>query len=121
MLHTFLLAQASPGASIPWPLILGMLAIFYFLLIRPQQKQAKEQQTMLAALKKGDDVVTTGGMLGKIFLVADKVITLEVQSGVKVRVLKSAITGRVIDEKPAEKNEKSDKSEKSDDDKKEEK
>ncbi len=118
MLHTFLLAQASPGASIPWPLILGMLAIFYFLLIRPQQKQAKEQTTMLAALKKGDDVVTSGGMLGKIFLVADKVVTLEVQSGVKVRVLKTAISGRVVEEKPTEK---SDKSDKSDDDKKEEK
>ena len=72
----------------------ALLAIMYFVLIRPQQKQAKEQQNMISALKKGDDVVTQGGLLGKIFAVADKTVTLEVASGVKMRVLKSAITAR---------------------------
>lgn len=73
----------------------ALFAIMYFVLIRPQQKQAKEQQAMLGALKKGDDVVTQGGMLGKIFAVADKVVTLEVASGVKIRVVKSSIQSKV--------------------------
>lgn len=47
------------------PLLL-MLAIFYFLLIRPQQKRAKEHRSMLDALKKGDQVLTTGGLIGRI-------------------------------------------------------
>lgn len=80
----------------------ALFAIMYFVLIRPQQKQAKEQQNMLAQLKKGDDVITQGGILGKIFSVADKVVTLEVSSGVKLRVLKSSIQGKVTisDEAP---------------------
>ncbi len=50
---------------------------------------------MLGALKKGDDVITSGGLLGKIFAVDDKVITLEVANNVKVRVLKSSVQGKV--------------------------
>jgi len=72
----------------------ALFAIMYFVLIRPQQKQAKEQQAMLAALKKGDDVVTQAGILGKIFAVEDKTVMLEIASGVKVRILKSAISQR---------------------------
>jgi preprotein translocase subunit YajC len=73
----------------------ALFAIMYFVLIRPQQRQAKDQQTMLSALKKGDDVITTGGIIGKIFAVDEKVITLEVSSNVKLRVLKSAVQGKV--------------------------
>ena len=80
----------------------ALFAIMYFVLIRPQQKQMKDQQTMLASLKKGDEVVTQGGMLGKIFSVADKVVTLEVSSGVKLRVLKSSIQAKVtVTDEPA--------------------
>ena len=64
------------------------------LMPRPQQKAAKDQQTLVASLKKGDEVVTSSGILGKIHAVADKVVTLEVASGVKVRVLKSFIQAR---------------------------
>lgn len=76
-------------------LIGGIFAIMYFLLIRPQQKQAKEQQSMLSALKKGDDVITSGGVLGKVSLVAEKLVTLEISKGVSIRVLKSSIQGKV--------------------------
>ena len=72
----------------------ALFAIMYFVLIRPQQKQMKAQQTMLAALKKGDEVVTQGGMLGKVFAVTDKIVTLEVASGVRMRVLKSSIQSK---------------------------
>lgn len=94
---TFLvLAQAAgPGATTNILFIVALFAIMYFVMIRPQQKQMKEQQALLSALKKGDDVVTSSGILGKIWLVADKTVTLEVSSGVRFRILKSSIQGKV--------------------------
>jgi preprotein translocase subunit YajC len=77
------------------PYIASIVAVFYFLLLRPQQKQLKEQQALLSALKKGDEVLTQSGLIGKIFVMADKIVTLEIASGVKVRVLKSSIQGKV--------------------------
>ena len=79
------------GLAVP---MIGVLGIMYFVILRPQQQEAKKLQATITALKKGDEVVTSGGMLGKVFLVADKTLTLEVASGVKVRVLKSAIAAR---------------------------
>jgi len=75
------------GIGIFLPLIVTF-AIFYFLLIRPQQRQAKERNAMLAALKKGDTVVTAGGLHGKIMGLTDTIVTLEVGevSGQKVRI-----------------------------------
>ena len=70
-----------------------MFGIFYFLVIRPQSKKAKEHQKMLSELKKGDDVVTQGGIIGKITGIKDNELTLQVQEGVRVRVLRSAVTG----------------------------
>lgn len=96
-------AQAMGGSTATQLLFFGALfAIMYFVMIRPQQKQAKEQQEMLGSLKKGDDVVTSGGLLGKVFVVTEKTLVLEVASGVKVRVLKSAVQAKatVTDEAP---------------------
>ncbi len=90
-----LLAQGSFGSPENVLFSVALLAIMYFVLIRPQQRQAKEQQTLLTGLKKGDDVITSSGILGKIFSVDEKVITLEVSSGVKLRVLKSFVQGKV--------------------------
>src|SRR5436190_9351277 len=59
--------------------MLLMFAVFWFILIRPQQKRAKEHQAFLSALKKGDEVVTRGGVIGRVSGVADNVVTLEVQ------------------------------------------
>lgn len=72
------------------PLIL-MFAIFYFLLIRPQQKRAKEHKAMLEAVKRGDDVVTSGGVHGKVTGITDEVLTLEVAPNIKIRVQKQAV------------------------------
>ena len=72
----------------------ALFAIMYFVLIRPQQKAAKEHSTLLASLKKGDDVVTQGGILGKVYAVAEKAVTVEVANGVRIRVLKTSIQAR---------------------------
>ena len=74
--------------------MLLMFAVFWFILIRPQQKRAKEHQAFLNALKKGDDVVTRGGVIGRVTGVQDNLVTLEVQEKVRIRVLKSYIEGR---------------------------
>jgi preprotein translocase subunit YajC len=55
-----------------------MLAVFYFLLLRPQAKRQKELKTMIQALNKGDEVVTTGGLVGRITEVSDQYLTLQV-------------------------------------------
>lgn len=74
------------------PLIL-IFAIFYFLLIRPQQKKAKEHQAFLLNLKKGDGVVTSGGLHGEITGLTDTVITLEVAENLKLKVSRQHILG----------------------------
>jgi preprotein translocase subunit YajC len=68
-----------------------MLGLLYFVLIRPQQKRAKEQRQMVEALKSGDEVVTSGGILGRITDVSELFVTLEIASGVRVRVQKHMI------------------------------
>lgn len=72
-----------------------IFAVMYFIVIRPQSKRAKETQRMLAELKKGDEVVTTGGIIGRISGLKDNEITLQVQEGVRLRVQRSAVTGRL--------------------------
>lgn len=72
------------------PLIF-MFAIFYFLLIRPQQKKAKEHKALLETLKKGDQVVTAGGIHGKVTAIDDGVVVLEIATGVNIRINKGYI------------------------------
>jgi preprotein translocase subunit YajC len=76
------------------PLVL-MFGIFYFLLIRPQQKRAKEHRALLDALKKGDQVVTAGGIHGKVSAIDEAVVTLEVATGVNIKVDKGHVA-RVV-------------------------
>lgn len=66
--------------------------IFWFLIIRPQQKRAKEHQAVIDAVKRGDQVVTAGGIVGKVTKVEDRMVEVEIASGVKVRVIKSTLT-----------------------------
>ncbi len=72
---------------------LMIFVVFYFLLIRPQSKKAKAEQLMRTSLKKGDDVITQGGILGRITGLKDDEVTLQVQEGVRLRVLRSAVIG----------------------------
>jgi preprotein translocase subunit YajC len=65
-----------------------LLVVFYFLLIRPQNKRAKEQREMLSKVAVGDEVATTGGILGKVTEVGDQFLSLEIASGVNVKLQK---------------------------------
>jgi preprotein translocase subunit YajC len=78
--------------------LVGMLAIFYFLLIRPQQKRQKEMQKMIGALKKGDRVVTASGLYGTVAGLRDDIVVVEIADDVKVEMLKNAVTGVVARE-----------------------
>ncbi len=68
-----------------------MIGIFYFLLIRPQQKKAKEHRALLEALKKGDSVVTAGGVFGKVTGLDENIVTLEIATGVNIKIKKGHI------------------------------
>ncbi len=85
---------APGGMSVFIPLIL-MFAVFYFLLIRPQQKKTRQHQDMLKSLKVGDRVVTTGGLYGTIVAGGDNVVKLEIADKVRVDVGRSYIAGKV--------------------------
>ncbi len=85
----------SPGGiSVFIPLLL-MFAVFYFLLIRPQQKKTRQHQDLLKSLKVGDRVVTTGGLFGTIVAGGDHVVKLEIADKVRVEVGRSYIAGKV--------------------------
>ena len=99
----FAMMPSSPAGEGPSPFsmllpILGMLVIFYFLMIRPQQKRQKEVQKMLSAVKKGDKVLTASGLYGVVSGVKDDVVVLQIADNVKVEMLKSAVTGVVAHE-----------------------
>jgi preprotein translocase subunit YajC len=88
---------ADPSGAGPSPVsmllpIVGMLAIFYFLLIRPQQKRQKEMQKMIQALRKGDRVITASGLIGDVVGLKDDVVVLKIAENVKVEMLKSSVT-----------------------------
>ncbi len=90
-------AQAG-GATAPsfavqmLPLVL-IFAVFYFLLIRPQQQKAKEQQEMLANLKRNDEVITSGGIYGRVIGLGEHVLDLEIAPNVRIRIDRSQIAG----------------------------
>ena len=84
------------------PLVL-VFAVFYFLLIRPQQKKAKEHQQMLGRLKKNDEVMTSGGIYGKVVALTDDVVTLEVAPNVRLRVHRPQISAVTTGEKGSSK------------------
>ncbi len=67
-----------------------MFAVFYFLLIRPQQKRAKEHKQMVNSLRKGDEVITNGGLCGRVVDTQEQTVTVDLGE-TKVTVLRSAI------------------------------
>ena len=73
----------------PWLLI---FAIFWMLVIRPQQKRVRDHQAEIAAVKKGDEVVTGGGIRGRVTKVMDDEAEVEIANGVRVRVVKSTLS-----------------------------
>jgi preprotein translocase subunit YajC len=81
--------------------LVGLVILFYFLMIRPQQRRMKSHQTMLAALKRGDAVVLSSGVHGKIVRVEDADVGVEIATGVTVKVRKAMISEVITRGAPA--------------------
>ncbi len=85
-------APSSSGQLAPLLMMVVFIAIFYFLLIRPQQKKAKDHQAMVSKLSVGDEVVTSGGILGRVTDVGDTFVTLEIADSVRIKVQKGQVS-----------------------------
>jgi preprotein translocase subunit YajC len=75
-----------------------MVAIFYFLLIRPQQRRVRQQRELVNSLQIGDEVITIGGMFGTIRRMDEDEVTLEVSPGTTIRMVKSAVARKFVPE-----------------------
>ncbi|MBX3028092.1 preprotein translocase subunit YajC [bacterium] len=89
-------AQGAAGAGGPpiWIQLLpfaGLFAVFYFLIIRPQQQKQSQHAAMLANLKKNDEIITNGGLYGRVLQINDDVLTVEIAPNVKVRISRPQI------------------------------
>ena len=84
-------AAASDNGIMNFLPLLALVAVFYFLILRPQSKRAKEQKAMMAALQRGDEVVTVGGEIGSVSKVYDQYVGVEIAENLEVKVQKSAI------------------------------
>lgn len=78
--------------------ILGILALFYLMMIRPQQKRAKEQQNLLENLKPGDRVMTVSGIVGTVQHLGDKQAVLAISPGVEMTVIKAALSTQPVED-----------------------
>ncbi len=77
-------------------ILLGLLfLLMWALLIRPQQRRVRQHQDLLASLQAGDRVVTAGGILGRITEIDDEALTLEVDTGVKLRMVRGSISRKI--------------------------
>lgn len=72
-------------------MLVVMFAIFYFLLIRPQQKRAKQHKELIDNLKAGDQIVTAGGIHGKVVSVQEGIVMVEIATGVKIKMNRGSI------------------------------
>ncbi|MCF7222729.1 preprotein translocase subunit YajC [Marilutibacter chinensis] len=85
-------APASPGMGMQLLFPIALIAIMYFLMIRPQMKRQKEHRAMLEKLAKGDEVITGGGIAGTVSEIGDSFVTVQIADNVQVRVQKGAIS-----------------------------
>ncbi len=99
-MHVFsaaFLSQTAPsggaGSILSSPIIflVLMIAIFYFIVWRPQASERKKHEGFVQALKKDDQVVTQSGIIGRVLVVEDRTVTLDIGSGTKVRMLKAQV------------------------------
>lgn len=91
----------SPEALETWGPIVVMIAIFYFLLYRPQKKQQNRRRAMLDNLKKGDQVITIGGIYGTIVELGDTSLKLKIADGVVIEVVRSSVNANVTQQEAA--------------------
>jgi len=85
-------ASGTTAALIQFAPLLLIFAIFWFLVMRPQQQRVKQHQASIAAVKKGDEVVTGGGHIGKVTKVNDHEVEVEFAAGHRHRVVKSMLS-----------------------------
>ncbi len=78
--------------------ILLLFLVFYFLLIRPQKKRMEAQRALIESVQEGDEIVTMGGILGTVRGLQDDAMEVEVSPGTTIRVLKSAVARKLVDE-----------------------
>ncbi|MEO5705836.1 MAG: preprotein translocase subunit YajC [Alteraurantiacibacter sp.] len=83
-------ASSAPAYLVFLPYI-GIAAVFWFLIIRPQMRQQKDQRTKIAGVKRGDQIVTSSGIVGKVTKVDDDYAEVEIAKGVTVKVVRSMI------------------------------
>ncbi len=96
--------QAGQGSPYSGIVLMGvMFAIFYFLLIRPQQKKAKEHREMVSNLKKGNRIITTGGIYGTIQSIDETTIGLEIAEKIKIKIARGNVGALVSDFEAAQK------------------
>ncbi|MDY0123386.1 preprotein translocase subunit YajC [Sulfurimonas sp.] len=75
-----------------------LIAIMYFIIIRPQQKAAKTHQEMVTSLKKGDKIVTIGGIISTVYKVEEQFFTVKINDDVIVKITKDAVARKYEDE-----------------------
>jgi preprotein translocase subunit YajC len=97
MIAAFVAQQGGGNITFLLSLVL-MVAVFYFLLIRPQQRRARQQRDLVQSLSVGDEVVTIGGMFGRIEAIDDESVTLDVGSGTRIRFVKQAVARKYVEE-----------------------
>ena len=85
---------ANPFAGPMIPILL-MLAIFYFMMIRPQQRKEKERRKMIEELRAGAKIVFAGGIIGTIVEATEKTFRVETASGAEMEILRSCVQGVV--------------------------
>lgn len=89
-------AQSSPGFTIGW--MVFMVAIFYFVMIRPQRRREKERKALIKAVKRGQRVLLTSGIIGEVASVKEKTLFVLIAEKTKVEVLKSAVS-QILEDK----------------------
>lgn len=87
-------ASTQPAADGTFSIIMmvAMVAIFYFLLWRPQSKRAKEHRNLISGLQKGDEISTSGGILGKITHVEEKFLVVSIAEGTEIKLQRAAVS-----------------------------
>jgi preprotein translocase subunit YajC len=96
-------AQQPPGGVVgfllgPFGMMIVIFAIIYLLIMRPQQKKQKQQQEMLRNLQKGDKVVTQAGIYGTIAAIDEKVIGLQVDEKVRIKISRWSVAEKVTED-----------------------
>ena len=90
------LAQQSPGVAQFLPLLL-IVAVFYLLIIRPQQRKVRQHQSLVRSVDVADRVVTVGGIHGTVIEIDDATMRLEIAPGTVITMARSAIASRLVD------------------------